>query len=91
MGQGQLDPSWSFGPAGERYEIEVQYPNTFRHFIKGWQPETVGGLMSNPGVVATAAHCVNSILAVCSAEPGIRVFDLPPLTGAGCPCSDGLR
>ena len=41
-----------------------------------------GGLASNPGIVATAAHCVNSIPAVCAAEPGIKnFFDLPPLTG----------
>ena len=87
MGQDNLDPAWSFGPAGERYEIEVRgHPNTFVT-VKGWQPETVEqGLISNPGVVATAAHCVNSIPAVCSAEPGIRsFFDLPPLTGRAAP------
>lgn len=83
MGEENLDPPWSFGPAGERYEIEVRgHPNTFVT-VKGWQPETVEeGLISNPGIVATAAHCVNSIPAVCAAEPGIRsFFDLPPLTG----------
>ncbi len=87
MGSENLDPPWSFGPAGERYEIEVRgHPNTFVT-IKGWQPETVEeGLLSNPGVVATAAHCVNSIPAVCAAEPGVRgFFDLPPLTGRAAP------
>ncbi len=87
MGEENLDPPWSFGPAGERYEIEVRgHPNTFVT-VKGWQPETIEeGLISNPGVVATAAHCVNSIPAVCAAEPGIRgFFDLPPLTGRAAP------
>ena len=87
MGEENLDPPWSFGAAGERYEIEVRgHPNTFVT-IKGWQPETVEeGLASNPGVVATAAHCVNAIPAVCAAEPGIRsFFDLPPLTGRAAP------
>ncbi len=83
MGEENLRPAWSFGPAGERYEIEVRgNPNTFVT-VKGWQPETVEeGLAGNPGVVATAAHCVNSIPAVCAAAPGIKgFFDLPPLTG----------
>ncbi len=87
MGEDHLNPAWSFGPAGERYEIEVRgHPNTFVT-IKGWQPASVEeGLMSNPGVVATAAHCVNAIPAVCAAEPGIRsFFDLPPLTGRAAP------
>ena len=64
-------------------------PPHLRH-RQGWQPETVEqGLISNPGVVATAAHCVNSIPAVCSAEPGIRsFFRSAPLTGRAAPCSD---
>lgn len=87
MGAESLDPPWSFGPAGERYEIEVRgHPNTFVT-IKGWQPETVeAGLRSNPGIVATAAHCVNSIPSVCAAEPGVlSFFDLPPRTGRAAP------
>ncbi|MFM9034139.1 MAG: dihydrodipicolinate reductase [Mycobacterium sp.] len=87
MGEEHLDPAWSFGPAGERYEIEVRgNPNTFVT-VKGWQPESVEeGLISNPGVVATAAHCVNAIPATCAAEPGIKgFFDLPPLTGRAAP------
>jgi hypothetical protein len=87
MGEENLDPAWLFGPAGERYEIEVRgHPNTFAT-VKGWQPETVAeGLISNPGVVATAAHCVNAIPATCAAEPGIKgFFDLPPLTGRAAP------
>ncbi len=87
MGEQHLDPAWSFGPAGERYEIEVRgHPNTFVT-IKGWQPESIEeGLISNPGVVATAAHCVNAIPATCAAEPGVKgFFDLPPLTGRAAP------
>jgi len=87
MGEENLDPAWSFGPAGERYEIQVRgHPNTFVT-VKGWQPETAEeGLVSNPGVVATAAHCVNAIPAVCAADPGVKgFFDLPPLTGRAAP------
>lgn len=87
MGEEHLDPAWTFGPAGERYEIQVRgHPNTFVT-VKGWQPETVEqGLISNPGVVATAAHCVNAIPAICAAGPGVKgFFDLPPITGRAAP------
>lgn len=87
MGEENLSPAWSFGPAGERYEMEIRgNPNTMVT-VKGWQPDTVEeGLASNPGIVATAAHCVNSIPATCAAEPGIKsFFDLPPLTGRAHP------
>ena len=83
MGQDNLDPPWTFGPAGERYEMEVRgNPDTFVT-VKGWQPETVeAGLISNPGIVATAAHCVNAVPATCAAPPGVAgFFDLPPITG----------
>ena len=87
MGEENLDPPWSFGPAGERYEMEVRgNPDTFVT-VKGWQPETVEeGLKSNPGIVATAAHCVNAVPATCAAAPGIAgFFDLPPITGRAAP------
>ncbi|MDP9167411.1 MAG: dihydrodipicolinate reductase [Actinomycetota bacterium] len=83
MGQENLDPAWSFGPAGERYEMEVRGQPDFTVTIKGFQPESVeAGLESNNGIVATAAHCVNSIPAVCAAAPGIATYlDLPLISG----------
>jgi hypothetical protein len=87
MGEENLDPAWSFGPDGERYEIEIRgHPDTFVT-VKGWQPESVSaGLKSNPGVVATAAHCVNAVAATCAAAPGIQTFfDLPLITGRAAP------
>jgi 2,4-diaminopentanoate dehydrogenase len=70
MGEENLDPAWTLG--GERYEIEVKgNPDCFVT-ITGWQPETVeAGLIRNPGIVATAAHCVNAVPYVCAAPPGI--------------------
>lgn len=83
MGQENLDPPWTFGPAGERYEMEVKGNPDFSVTIKGFQPESVAaGLKSNNGIVATAAHCVNSVPAVCAAEPGIATYlDLPLISG----------
>jgi hypothetical protein len=87
MGEENLDPPWSFGPTGERYEMEVRgNPDTFVT-VKGWQPESVAaGLQSNPGIVATAAHCVNAIPATVAASAGIQTFfDLPLITGRAAP------
>jgi hypothetical protein len=87
MGQENLDPAWTFGPAGERYEMEVRGNPDFSITIKGFQPESVeAGLKCNPGIVATAAHCVNSIPALCAAEPGIASYlDLPLISGKAAP------
>lgn len=87
MGEEHLDPAWGFGPEGERFEVEVAGdPNAFVT-IRGWQPQTVAeGLVRNPGIVATAMHCVNSIPYVCAAEPGIRTYlDLPLVAGRAHP------
>ncbi|TFV60958.1 dihydrodipicolinate reductase [Mycobacterium sp. PS03-16] len=83
MGQDHLDPPWGFGDAGERYEMEVRGNPDFTVVIKGFQPDSVAaGLESNNGIVATAAHCVNSVPAVCAAPPGIATYlDLPLISG----------
>jgi 2,4-diaminopentanoate dehydrogenase len=87
MGHENFEPAWSFGPAGERYEMEVQGNPDFNVTVKGFQPETVAqGLLSNPGIVGTAAHCVNSVPAVCAAAPGIATYlDLPLISGKAAP------
>ena len=87
MGEKDLDPAWSFGPAGERFEVEIVGDPPVSLTIKGWQPETIDeGLVRNPGVVATAMHCVNSVPYVCRAEPGIKTYlDLPLIAGRAAP------
>ena len=87
MGEKDLDPAWSFGPAGERFEVEVVGDPPVSLTIKGWQPETIEeGLVRNPGVVATAMHCVNSVPYVCRADPGIKTYlDLPLIAGRAAP------
>jgi hypothetical protein len=87
MGEEHLDPPWTFGPQGERFEVEVEGDPDCFVTIKGWQPETVEeGLARNPGVVATAVHCVNSIPYVVAADPGIRTYlDLPLVAGRAHP------
>jgi hypothetical protein len=87
MGEKHLDPAWDFGPAGERFEVEVVGDPPVLVTFKGWQPATVEeGLVRNPGVVATAMHCVNAVPYVCRAEPGIRSYlDLPLIAGRAAP------
>src|ERR1700704_2094242 len=60
MGEENLDPAWNFGGRGERFEVEITGDPTVSLTFKGLQPETIAeGLVKNPGVVATAKHCMN--------------------------------
>ncbi|GAC1395679.1 MAG: dihydrodipicolinate reductase [Mycobacterium sp.] len=81
MGEENLDPAWTFGTEGQRYEMEVRGNPDITISVKGFQSE-IGGEGPEYGVVGTAAHCVNSISAVCAAEPGIASYlDLPLVSG----------
>jgi hypothetical protein len=83
MGQQHLEPAWTFGPEGERFEVEVTGDPSAKVTFHGWHPETIeAGLERNPGIVATAIHCVSAIPYVCRAEAGIRTYlDLPLVAG----------
>jgi len=83
----ELDPPWTLGPEGERFEVEITGDPDVSVTFKGLQPESVAqGLIRNPGVVATANHCVSAIPYVCRAEPGIRTYlDLPLIAGRAAP------
>jgi hypothetical protein len=83
MGEENLEPAWRFGQAGERFEVEVTGDPSCLTTFKKLHPETVqGGLVRNPGIVATALHCVNAIPYVCRAEPGLLTYiDLPLVSG----------
>ncbi|HVU71552.1 MAG TPA: dihydrodipicolinate reductase [Mycobacteriales bacterium] len=83
MGEEDLEPAWSFGEAGQRFEVEITGDPTTLVTFKGWHPHTIeAGLVRNPGVVATAMHCVNSVPYVCEARPGLASYlDLPLVAG----------
>lgn len=87
MGEEHLAPAWSFGPEGERFEVEVTGDPPARVSFHGWHPESVAaGLARNPGIVATANHLVSAIPHVCRAAPGIRThLDLPLVAGRAAP------
>lgn len=87
MGEEDLDPGWTFGPKGERFEVEVTGDPTSLVTFHGWHPDSIAeGLERNRGIVATANHCVSAIPAVCAAEPGIRTYlDLPGYAGRAAP------
>jgi hypothetical protein len=87
MGEAHLAPAWSFGPEGERFEVEISGDPSVKTVFHGLHPESIAsGLVRNPGVVATALQCVNAIPAVCRAEPGIRTYlDLPSYHGVADP------
>ena len=87
MGDEHLDPDWKFGPEGERFEVEITGdPNCLTTFKK-LHPKTIeAGLIRNPGVVATAMHCVNALPYVCRAEPGLLTYlEMPLVAGRAAP------
>jgi hypothetical protein len=83
FGEENLDPDWTFGGGGERFEVAIHGEPDVTVTFKGMQPESIAaGLIKNPGIVATANHCVNAIPYVCAAAPGIKTYlDLPLITG----------
>jgi len=87
MGQAALDPAWTFGDLGERFELEITGDPDVSLIFKGVHPESIAqGLQRNPGIVATANHCINAIPYVCEAAPGIKTYlDLPLIAGRPAP------
>ena len=87
MGERDLEPAWTFGPGGERFEVEVTGDPSSLVTFRGWHPVSIeAGLARNPGIVATATHCVSAIPYVCAAEPGIKTYlDLPLIAGRAAP------
>jgi hypothetical protein len=87
MGEDDLDPAWNFGERGERFEVQVSGDPDVEVIFKGLQPDSIAeGLRRNPGVVATANHCVHAIPYVCAAGPGIKTYlDLPMIAGRPAP------
>ena len=83
MGTDHLDPPWDFGPEGERFEVELDAVPPVSASFHGMHPASFDDdLDRNPGIIATAMHCVNSIPAVVAAAPGIRTYlDLPMMPG----------
>jgi 2,4-diaminopentanoate dehydrogenase len=93
MGEDHLDPPWRFGPAGERFEVEVTGDPSCMVTFKKLHPETItAGLARNPGIVATAMHCVNAVPYVCAASPGLLTYlDMPLVAGRAAPDLGALR
>ncbi len=87
MGEANLDPPWSFGPGGERFEVSISGDPPVHLTFHGLHPESVAaGLRRNPGIVATANHCVSAVPYVCRAAPGITTYlDLPIIAGRAAP------
>lgn len=88
MGEERLAPAWSFG-GPERFELEITGEPSVQVSFHGLHPPDVhdaAALERNPGITATAMHCVNAIPYVCRAQPGIRSYlDLPLVCGRADP------
>lgn len=86
MGSENLDPPWSFGPAGERYEIEVRGSPDTCVTIKGWQPQTVAAGEEQPRDRGNRGALRQRDPGNLRAPAGIQsFFDLPLITGRAAP------
>ena len=85
MGDDALDPPWKIG--GERFEVAFDAEPPLEVTFHGLHPPNIHeNLDRNPGIAATAMHCVNSIPVVCRAAPGIKTYlDLPLIAGRAAP------
>ncbi len=83
MGDEHLDQGWTFGPKGERFEVEVTGdPCCLTTFSKLHPTSIEAGLARNPGIVATAVHCVSAVPYVVAAPPGLQTYlEMPLVAG----------
>lgn len=91
MGEEHLDPPWRLD--GERFEVALDAEPPVHATFHGLHPaDPARELDRNPGIAATAMHCVNSVPAVCEAAPGIRTYlDLPLVCGRADPALAAAR
>ena len=87
MRQGRANNTWYFRQGAVLQEVEVTGDPSSKLTFHGLHPESIAaGLARNPGIVATATHCVSAIPAACGAAPGIKSYlDLPLVTGRAAP------
>ena len=87
MGEEHLDPPWTFGADGEHFEVEITGDPSCLVSFRKLHPDSIeAGLQRNPGVVATAMHCVNAVPYVCAAEPGVQTYlEMPLVAGRAAP------
>lgn len=86
MGTEDIEQGFSIGEGAERYEVRIEGDPPVHVQLHGVHPDGRSTLEEvqkrNPGMVATANHCVSAIPSVCRAQPGIRSYlELPPATG----------
>jgi len=90
MGTDDIEADWLDSAHDEGYFIEVSGDPPVRVSLAGIHPDASATFEEvrrrNPGMVATAIHCVSAIPYVCRAEPGIRTYlDLPLVAGRAAP------
>jgi len=86
MGYDNIDAEWMDPANGECYELEITGDPPVKVVLHGVHPDESSTLEElqkrNPGMVATANHCVSAIPYVCAADSGIKTYlDLPLVAG----------
>ena len=83
--ESEVEHGWKFGPQKERFEVHIDGDPPAHVTFHGYHPDTFDQ-DPNPGIQATAIHCVNAVPFVCRAEAGIKTYlDLPPYWGTAHP------
>jgi hypothetical protein len=90
MGVDDIDAPWLEADHPEGYYLEVSGDPPVKVALTGVHPDGSASLEAyqrrNPGMVATAIHCVSAIPYVCAAEPGLKTYlDLPLVAGRARP------
>ena len=84
MGEEHLDPAWTFGPRASASRSRSPATRAASPPSRSCTPRPVAaGLVRNPGIVATAMHCVNAIPYVCRGRA--RPAHLPRPAAGGRP------
>ena len=87
MGQEHLDPAVDASAASERFEVEVAGEPPVQVDFHGLHPARLrdeAALARNPGIAATAMHCVNAVPYVCArrARASAPISTCPSSAGA---------
>jgi hypothetical protein len=90
MGRDDIEADWLKADHPEGYFLSIEGDPPVHVALSGIHPhgdESLEALRHrNPGMVATAIHCVSAIPYVCAAESGVKTYlDLPLVAGRAAP------
>lgn len=86
MDDGHLDPPWTFGERGQRFEVAFDAVPPLAVTFHGLHPPVLGE-DTWIGLAAPAMHCVNAVPYVCEAPAGVATYLDLPMIAARAPAA----